>query len=360
MPTLIRPWSRSKSRQLPCPDVVASLGVLAPLRIDQNFASGSEERNFDLAEEYERLIDGGKEQEKCLEDVHYDTIDSATVLRCVAIHLGSDTRRQAILRIDRDEFIDSWEDVKNGIFSAATFLRQSLRIPVSRLLPYSALLVPLTYFFMRRRKPTANQRQMLKEYFWWASFSRRFSGAVDTNLTADRRRMDAILKEKSPKYRGEILDIKKDDLIYQEFSTGEAWCKALLCLYSYFRPRSFDTDEEVTIDNSWLHRIDSKNYHHFFPRRHLKTKGVEDWRANSALNITIVDDFLNKNKIRTKAPSTYIKEFSKENDNIDETMRSHLIDDLAEYGVLDDDYERFLSKRAEKVLQQLHKRLPVR
>ena len=40
-PTLIRPWSRSKSRQLPCADVAASLGVLAPLRIHQNFASGS-------------------------------------------------------------------------------------------------------------------------------------------------------------------------------------------------------------------------------------------------------------------------------------------------------------------------------
>ena len=41
VPTLIRPWSRSKSHQLPCADVVASLGVLAPLRIDQSFASGS-------------------------------------------------------------------------------------------------------------------------------------------------------------------------------------------------------------------------------------------------------------------------------------------------------------------------------
>ena len=40
-PTLIRPWSPSKSHQLPCADVVASSGVLAPLRIDQNFASGS-------------------------------------------------------------------------------------------------------------------------------------------------------------------------------------------------------------------------------------------------------------------------------------------------------------------------------
>ena len=40
-PTLIRPWWPSKSRQLSCADVAASLGVLAPLRIDQSFASGS-------------------------------------------------------------------------------------------------------------------------------------------------------------------------------------------------------------------------------------------------------------------------------------------------------------------------------
>ena len=46
MPTLIRPWSPSKSHQLPCADVVASLGVLAPLRIDQSFASGSEDTDF--------------------------------------------------------------------------------------------------------------------------------------------------------------------------------------------------------------------------------------------------------------------------------------------------------------------------
>ena len=38
---LIGPWIAIKIRQLPCADVVASLGVLAPLRIDQSFASGS-------------------------------------------------------------------------------------------------------------------------------------------------------------------------------------------------------------------------------------------------------------------------------------------------------------------------------
>ena len=55
MPTLIRPWSPSKSHQLPCADVVASLGVLAPLRIDQSFASGSAFRDFCREHGYEEL-----------------------------------------------------------------------------------------------------------------------------------------------------------------------------------------------------------------------------------------------------------------------------------------------------------------
>ena len=318
----------------------------------------SEDRDFDLADEYSQLMSGGAQDDKCLAHVHYDTIDSATVLRCVALHLGSDTRRQEILRLDKDEFIDAWPEVKKGIFSAVTFFRQTLRIPVSRLLPYSALLVPLVYFFIRQRRPNAEQKRMLKEYFWWASLSKRFSGAVDTSLAADRRRMDSILKAKAPSYRGEAIDFSEEDLIDQEFSTGEAWCKAILCLYCYFRPRSFDSDEEVTIDNSWLQRIDSKNYHHFFPRQYLKSKHVEDWHANSVLNITIVDDYLNKNRIRTKSPSTYMATFAKENANIDQTMQSHLIGNLQKSGVWDDDYNKFLKRRAKKVLAELRKRLP--
>ena len=318
----------------------------------------SEARQFDLADEYDKLISGGDSQQKCLADVYFDTIDSATVLRCVAMNLGKDTSRREILRIDREDFIDSWPEVRKGIFSAVTFLRKSMRIPVSRLLSYSALLVPFTYFFIRNAKPARAQRRMLKEYFWWASLSRRFSGAVDTSLTADRRRMDSILSDEAPSYRGEGVEVKRDDLIYQEFSTGEAWCKALLCLYCYFRPKSFDSHEEVTVDNSWLQRIDSKNYHHFFPRSYLKANGVEDWYANSIMNITIVDEYLNKRRIRAKAPSQYIEEFSKENERIDDTMRSHFIKDLSKYGVYDDDYDKFLKMRARGVLRELRKRLP--
>jgi hypothetical protein len=148
-----------------------------------------------------------------------------------------------------------------------------------------------------------------------------------------------------------------DSLRYRWFSTGDAFCKALLCLYAYFQPKSFNTNSLVKMDNSWLKFSTSKNYHHFFPRAYLNNNGVTWWQANSILNVTIVDDYLNKRVIRAKAPSEYIKSFEKSNKDLQETMQSHLIDDLDGFGVWQNDYEKFLEARGQRVLEELNERL---
>lgn len=103
----------------------------------------SERRDFDLLQRYENLMDAdgtGKD----LKRANYDTIPKITILQCVAICLGEGVRRQDILRLDKDEFIDIWDAVKESIFTAVDFLRTHLKVPVSNLLPYNALLVLLT------------------------------------------------------------------------------------------------------------------------------------------------------------------------------------------------------------------------
>jgi len=122
--------------------------------------------------------------------------------------------------------------------------------------------------------------------------------------------MDDILAELPPSYRGEELSLAMDDLRWRWFSTGDAFCKAILCLYAYFEPKSFASNGLVKIDNSWLKQANSKNYHHFFPRRYLEKVGLQDWQANTILNITIVDDYLNKRWIRAKPPSEYMRTFA--------------------------------------------------
>src|SRR3989339_1044584 len=119
--------------------------------------------------------------------------------------------------------------------------------------------------------------------------------------------------------------------------------------------KSYSTNSVVKIDNSWLRRADSKNYHHFFPRSYLKKQGVEDWKANTVVNITIVDDYLNKRAIGAHAPNKYLRDFK--NPGLQETMQTHLIDDLNSFGVWEDDYEKFIEKRTARIRAELNTRL---
>jgi len=317
------------------------------------------QNHFDLSREYEWLIENDG-SEKDLEDAGYETVPAATVLQCVSMYIAERTRRKDILKLEKEAFISSWPIVKEGIFTTVDYIRTHFRIPVSRMLPYHTLLVPLTYFFIQNnyKMPSPIQHKLLTQYFWWASLSNRFQSAADSKLAQDLERMKAILLEQPPNYRGDEINLDMDDLRWYWFSPGDAFCKGIVCLFAYFQPRSFATDGLVKLDNSWLKVATSKNYHHFFPRHYLeKKRGIERWKANSVLNITLVDDYLNKRKIRARAPSDYMQEFQSGNPNIGETMRTHMIDDIGNYGIWDDDYEMFLEFRGERVLEELNKRL---
>ncbi len=153
------------------------------------------QNGFDLAEAYDRLINS-QGDEKDLEDADFDTVPAVTVLQSVAACLDQQIRRRDILRLDKSRFIDSWPAVTEGLFTAVDYVRTQLRIPVSQLLPYHTLLIPLTYFFVSNegQTPTATQDKLLSQYFWWASLSQRFSSGVEGKIALDLRRIDDILQ----------------------------------------------------------------------------------------------------------------------------------------------------------------------
>jgi len=316
-------------------------------------------RNFDLAHEYEMLVNNNGTG-KDLEDAHYDTVPDSTVLQCIAAHLVKQVRAKDILKLPKGDVVTSWPTVKDGIFTAVDYFRSYMRIPVSMLLPYHTLLVPFTYFFIRNHRgmPSVQQSKLLTQYFWWASITNRFSSAVESKMGQDIQRMDAIVRGETPRYDGEgdeDVHLTLDDLKRRWFSTGDAFCKAILCLYASFQPESFADRHLVRLDNSWLKVVFSRNYHHFFPRAYLAKRSHDPIIANSVLNITLVDEYLHKS-LRDQAPSVYMRKF-KDNPDLEKTMRTHLIDDMTAFGVWDDDYERFLTRRGERVLAELEKRL---
>jgi hypothetical protein len=310
-----------------------------------------QDKQFDLSEKFQELIEN-------LKPLNYETISDATVLQTVATILCKECKRQVILRLDKNDFINSWNRAKTAIEGAVEYFRNCYRIPVSQLLPYNSLIVPFAYFFFHHPdKPTGDKQKFLEDFFWRCALSGRYSSSVESKLAQDVKRIDQILAGELPSYDWAVDT--SDEFIKNNgwFSASRSYIKAILCIYAYLQPKSFSDNSIVNISNYWLKQANSKNYHHFFPKAYLRNKGCVEFRINHILNITIVDDFLNKREIKAKAPSKYMAVFRDRNPYLADTMKTHLIEDLTVFGIWNDDYDKFFDARAKAVSKELGKRI---
>jgi len=310
-----------------------------------------EPQHFDMQVKWEGFI-------KELKDIKYEGISSSVVLSLLALLLSrtKECKRKTILALEKQSIIDSWDSVISALKDSVDYFRTTYRIPVSQLLPYDSLLVPFAYFFhVNNGKPDGGQRKYLEEFFWRISLSSRYSSSTESKLAQDIKRIDQILADQRPDYGDMKVYLDSPQvLIDTNFSAGNSYCKAVLCMLAYQEPKDFQDNGKVILDNSWLKVASSKNYHHFFPKAYLKNKTVLN--TNSLVNITFVSDHLNKRKIGAKAPSQYIADFRDENSQINKALQTHFID-LEGFGIESNDYETFLQARAKLIYQELKSRI---
>ena len=306
---------------------------------------------FDLEEKFDELIND-------LAEANYESVadNKQVILQLISAILQKNTKRESILSIPKDRFIDEWDESIKSFKLAVDYARNFLKIPVSKLLPYPALLVPIAYFFRINgfKQPNNTQAKLLSKYFFRSAFSQRFSSATETKLNTDIKLIENIKNNKEINFQKEIPTDSKEDFInrlYWDFSAGNAFDKGVLCIMAYAEPKSFNNNANVRLDNSHLSIATSKNFHHFFPKAYLK-----DEYANALANITLVDDYLNKREIRDKDPKKYIQELQIDNPNLKATLKTHFID-LDTFGIWENDYNTFLQKRAEKLADEIIKRI---
>ena len=299
-----------------------------------------ENKKFDMQKSYNEFI-------KELSGVQYETISSSVLLFTTSFILSNnkECKRKVILGLDKNEIINIWNDVIDSIKESIDYFKSVYRIPLSALLPYDSLLVPFAYFFYKAKdRPKGNQIKYLEEFFWRVSLSSRYSSGTEGKLAQDIKRIDLIINNEHPEYKDFIINILPENLIEFQFSAGNSFCKAILCLLAYNEPKDFLDNGKVNLDNNYLKTANSKNYHHFFPKSFLRKNQIAN--ENSLMNITLVSDRLNKRKIGAKSPSDYISEFNESNEFLEKTLKSHLINNINSFGITSDDYSIFLEKRA--------------
>ena len=310
-----------------------------------------EECKFDMQAKWESFI-------KELEGIKYEGVSSTVILSLLSLILSrtKECKRKTILALDKQAIINNWDAAISALKDSIDYFRTTYRIPVSQLLPYDSLLVSFSYFFfLNKEKPESDQRKYMEEFFWRMSLSYRYSSSSESRLAQDIKRIDLILKNQRPDYSD--INVYLDSpqtLVDTNFSAGNSYCKAVLCLLAYREPKDFQDNGKIILDNSWLKIASSKNYHHFFPRKYLENKEIAN--SDSLINITFVSDRLNKRTIRARAPSSYIGDFRDENSNINKSLDSHFID-LNGFGIESDDYDTFLQSRAKLIFTELKARI---
>ena len=310
-----------------------------------------QKENFDLAQKFDAL----KEE---LDKSHYETISPATVLQTLSILYQKDCTRKEILRIPKNDFIDWWEPTVEAIKSVIDYFRNCYKIPVSRLLPYNALIVPFAYYFHKNKdRPTGEIQKKFEDFFWRASLGGRYSSGVESKLASDIVKIDRISANEIIKYEWPINTTAQFIKDNGEFKTSKSYIKAILSILASLEPRTFDDGSAVRIENDLLKRSNSKNYHHFFPKAYLKRKAeVDESDINHIINITIVDGRSNL-KIGAKAPSKYIQEYSRNNESISDCLKTHLIGDFDKFGILNNDYDKFFNERAILISKEIAKKV---
>lgn len=288
-----------------------------------------------------------------LKKEHYDDLPDITILQCVSGVIQKGVQRKDILSIEKGKIEENWDDVLESIRKAVDFLRGNLRVTHAKVLPYNAILVPLTYFFHVAvgKDHTDAVRSALVQWFWKVSVSNRFDSGAETKMGDDIEEMENLAGGKVVSFNYVAPPLSADRIAEQRLNLGSAFCKTILCVLNHRQPKEFKDSSPVLLAS--LSKFNAAELHHVFPQSYLKKHDKEHYSdRDSMANIALARASANK-EYSNKAPSVYLSDCG--NSQLDDVLISHFVDDKNASGILEDDFENFVQYRAERILDEMRR-----
>lgn len=278
-----------------------------------------------------------------LDEKGFGDTQEKILLQCIGAIIDKSAKTKDILNLPADKVKANMEILQEGLKRTIDFISTEFNMKSSDFLPHSHQIVPLVYFYSKTVSPTPEQLKIIKQWFWKTSFSLRYSDSTDEKINEDIIFMDEIIAENFvniSKY-----SYKLGTLTTQKFSKSNSYTRAFLLLLSQKIPLNLVNSAKIDIGNA-LSIFNRKEYHHIFPQKHLKLKGVDINKINLLCNFTFLPSDSNK-KISSKAPSDYFTNIIPQ-DDFDKILESNLLPlDKEIYN--QNNYDDFLIKRAEEI-----------
>ncbi|MCQ8783685.1 GmrSD restriction endonuclease domain-containing protein [Mangrovibrevibacter kandeliae] len=274
---------------------------------------------------------------------HELSADPNLMMKCFAAVIKGDAQLKDVVSLHGPTVRERFEEIKRGILGAIDFLKKQLLVESLSLMPYPAMLVPLSAFFATPAvsgiHPSDKQREAIIRWYWRSCLSRRYSSGVGRAHAADIALMNSLKSGSQIDILKSVRPIDPSFFIENRFAIGNVNSKILINLLSQKRPASLLSGAKIDLAVV-LQKGNKNEFHHIFPRAHLKKSGLENDKINAIANICFLSKSDN-NRIKDKDPSVYVSMITA--DKKEEILDTNLIP----VGFESLTYDEFLDKRSE-------------
>ena len=231
-------------------------------------------------------------------------------------------------------------------------MRNNLGVKKYTFLPYRDIIPLIAYFYFKSKKMTPLQKNKIEEWFWKVSFSERYSTTTFTRMGEDRAIFDKIIEEVTDLPVDYPININIRKIKSITMGRKSAIRNAILCIMAMKAPKNFRDGSIVSLDRDYFSEFNSSEKHHIFPKSFLRKQKIRE--ENTIVNFCFIPSELNK-EISDKKPSEYFNRYKKENKELNDVLKTHLIPYVNESGVWTDEYHKFLDQRAELIEKEIKK-----
>lgn len=282
-----------------------------------------------------------EEQVQWCRDHHYQALDMAFLVRCLAALATETTSPGTFATVEIAKLESAWEATKRGLHHAVALLQDEVEIDNSTLIPSANALVPLVYYLGTRKDVAlaAEERNTLIYWLLVAFIQSRYSASAATVIAQDV----AVLRGDDPLrnlYRNLGLLQQRPEITPSTIAGKSSTSPFFLLSYLAARrnkARDWWYGVPVALSHDGSYKVE---YHHIHPRARLKdVYGKAE--INDLANLAFISDKANR-KIRARRPAEYFEELDVED------LERHLVPTDPELRSVDQ-YPELVAQRRERL-----------
>jgi hypothetical protein len=292
-----------------------------------------------------------------LEDIGF-SLDEAVLIRLYsAIATGTTRFNEAKKELEKKsgQEINKFLEETERAIKETTKLLQKIGIKSSRFFQSRYLVVPIAYLLYKDvisigKIISEEVRSGITNWFILASFDKRYTGKLETDLLNDIKQI-----KNGGGVKGLIGNLSRKEITLSQLEGDYDYCHLTLLLLLYCKIKTKDWNLEERPNIKEISELDPKELevHHIFPEEFLERRNyTEKWDEFG--NIVLISKKAN-NSLKFKDPQEYLNKLR----NVDpELLEKHFIPtDNTLWNI--DNYENFLKKRINLIAETLEREFKI-